>query len=72
MSKVMLVFEDPMVCGDCPFVTAFEDLYVGNGLYKKVSRCRYAPNDIEDPWRDVQWQYKNKESWCPLKPYEKE
>ncbi len=59
--------ELPTCCADCFFHTSYEDISVGNGLYKKISRCIFAPERIEDPWRNVTWMIENKEEWCPIK-----
>lgn len=70
MSKSMLIIDTPNTCIDCPFRSMSEELYVVNGLYRKISKCQYAPDTIDDPWRDLSWQFTNKEEWCPLKPVE--
>ena len=59
-------FEMPCNCFECFFRSPFEEIGVGVGLYKKISRCWFAPEDIEDPWRDVTWQMKHREDFCPL------
>lgn len=67
MSKAILVLDMPDTCFDCFFSGNPQEVSVGNGLYKKVSRCLLA-QDIEDPWRNIDWQFDNKEDWCPFKP----
>lgn len=58
--------EMPCNCLECWFRSPFEEIGVGVGLYKKISRCWFAPEDIEDPWRDVTWQVNHREEFCPL------
>lgn len=68
MSKVALIIDEPETCSECPFVSS--PIYVSSNVkincYKKISKCLYAPDDIEDPWRNISWQRENRESWCPL------
>ena len=59
----------PKTCSECFFCCTIEEVYVGDGLYKKIGKCSLA-DGVEDPWRDVHWQIKNKEEWCPLKEVE--
>lgn len=59
--------EMPECCAECPFHAPYEELSVQTGLYKKISRCVIAPEEIEDPHRDIVWMCNNKEKWCPLK-----
>lgn len=66
MSKAIAIIDMPKTCGDCFFCCTIEEIPLGNGLYKKVGKCSLA-KDIEDPWRDIYWQLKHKEDWCPLK-----
>lgn len=68
MSKIIVPIEMPETCSVCPFRTTSEYIQVGDGLYKRISCCQFAPDSLEDPWRNVQWQMKNKEDWCPLEP----
>lgn len=70
MVKIIVPIEMPETCLDCPFRNGPIEIPVGDGLYKKISYCRFAPEEIEDPWRNVQWQANNKEDWCPLAPVE--
>lgn len=58
--------EMPCNCLECWFRSPSEELKVDVGLYKKISRCLLAPEDIEDPWRDVTWQMSHREEFCPL------
>lgn len=60
----------PRYCADCPFRSKYEELMVEPGLYKKISRCVFTPDEIEDPYRDIVWILDNKEEWCPLKTVE--
>ena len=57
----------PECCAECFFRSPYEEISVNVGIYKKISRCYLAPEEIEDPWRDIVWSCKNKERWCPLK-----
>lgn len=68
MSKGIIVLDIPNCCAECYFCSKSQEVIVEAGLYKKISRCRLAPDDAEDLWRDIRWQLKNKESWCPIKP----
>ena len=68
MSKAIAIIDMPDCCAECYFRFGTADVYTGNGLYKKISSCKLAPKDIEDPWRDIHWQAEHKEEWCPLKP----
>lgn len=58
--------EKPDVCFECMFRDSVEDVYEGDGLYKKISRCRLSPEEIEDPYRTINWQMNNVEEWCPI------
>lgn len=58
--------EMPCTCNDCMFLRPYEYHPLGNSLYKSVSRCMFAPEEIEDPWRSGSWLSENKEDWCPL------
>lgn len=69
MCKVIVPMEMPATCGECPFCGDTQELAIGKGVYKKIGRCRLAPEEIEDPWRDIYWQVFNKEKWCPLEEY---
>lgn len=62
--------EMPQTCIECPFRSHDEEFSVGTGLYKKINRCLIAPEEIEDPYRDLIWQIDNKEKWCPLKAFD--
>lgn len=68
MSKIIVPIEMPKTCFECPFRVSSEYFYIGDGVYKKISHCQFAPDSLEDPWRNVQWQMENKEDWCPLEP----
>lgn len=72
MPKIIVPIEMPKTCSDCPFHMPIEYFPAGDGLYKKISSCRFAPDWLEDPWRSVQWQLDNKEDWCPLENVETE
>lgn len=67
MSKGFLVFDIPNCCAECYLRARPEEWPVEPGLYKKISRCMLATDDMEDPWRDIRWQLNHKESWCPIK-----
>ena len=66
MSKAILILDMPDNCFDCFFRSNSTDVYLGDGLYKKISKCLLA-EDVEDPWRNTYWQMNHKEDWCPLK-----
>lgn len=68
MNKSYVIVDTPYTCAECYFRRDIQELSVGNGLYKKISRCLFAPEDVEDPWRDLSWQVENKEDWCPMIP----
>ena len=69
MSKrVLAVLDEPETCSDCYFRGGFEEVHLGGGRFKRISKCRLAPDTVEDPWRDAVWQLDNKEPWCPLIP----
>ena len=70
MSKIIVPIEMPETCLDCPFRMGTAEVHVGDGLYKKISCCRFAPEEIEDPWRSIYWQRDNREDWCPLESVE--
>ena len=67
MDKAILVIDMPDTCSDCYFCSNPTTVSVGNGLFKKISKCVLAKDDIEDPWRNIYWQMEHKEDWCPLK-----
>lgn len=62
----IIPLEMPTTCGDCFFLSKPEYIGVGSCLYKKICRCRLSPENIEDPYREVEWFLENKEKWCPL------
>lgn len=62
--------EIPECCAECPFRSKSEEFSVGKGVYKKICHCLLAPEENEDPWRDIEWTCHNKEKWCPLKTVE--
>lgn len=66
MSKIIAPVEMPYTCSECHFRSRIEEFMFEPGLYKKISRCLLAPDDVEDPWRDITWQVNHKETWCPL------
>lgn len=71
MSKGFVVPEEmPSCCAECPFHTEYEEWSVEPGLYKKIARCIFAPEENEDPYRDILWMLDHKEEWCPLIPIE--
>lgn len=70
--KAIAIIDMPECCGECPFCGDIEEVHVGVNLYKKISRCIIAGEDVEDPWRGLDWQMENKEDWCPLKEYHEE
>lgn len=72
MSKIIVPIEMPETCSECPFRTSSEFFLRATDFIKKFSCCQFAPDSLEDPWRDVRWQLMNKEDWCPLEPAEAE
>ena len=56
----------PVSCIECPFHSPFEFFKNSDDTYSKASRCIFAPEEIEDPWRDASWMVNHKEEWCPL------
>ena len=73
MAKVMYVFDEPETCSECPFIGKLEyipDYDSSDWLYRKIAKCKLAPESIEDPWMEERWLYNNKPEWCPLKPVE--
>lgn len=70
-SKGFVVPEElPSCCAECPFHSPYELIMVKKGLYKKIARCLFAHEEIEDPYRDIIWMLDHKEEWCPLKSIE--
>lgn len=66
---VLIDMEMPKSCSECPFVRRPELVSAKErGLYEYISCCNKAPDEIDDPWRSIIWQSKNRETWCPLKP----
>ena len=57
----------PECCYECPFHAPLQESPVGKGLYRKISHCLFSSEEIEDPWRSLDWMLNNKEEWCPLK-----
>ena len=70
MGKIIVPMDMPNTCGECIFFGDTQELSLGKGIYKKIARCILAPENMEDPWRDIYWQIYNKEEWCPLKKIE--
>ena len=66
MSVLIKGMEMPEVCADCPFRSTPELFMLEANRYQYISRCTRADEEIEDPWRDILWQHKHKESWCPI------
>ena len=66
MAKATVVIDMPDSCSECHFRGAIEELDVGCGFYRKISKCLLAPDTIEDPWKDIHWQIDRRETWCPL------
>ena len=58
--------EAPRTCSECPFRGDPELFSVAPNLFKYISRCLLAPEELEDPWRDIGWQLENKENFCPI------
>lgn len=58
--------KEPETCSECPFKSLLEPIAVESNLFKYISKCSLAPDEIEDPWRDIAWQLENKESFCPI------
>lgn len=56
----------PTCCAKCDFRGTPEYLTDDECGSELVSRCKLAPEEIEDPWRPLWWQWDNKEVWCPL------
>lgn len=59
--------EIPKCCAECPFHSPYEEIYIKQGLYKKISSCIIAPKEKESICHDIVWMCENKEEWCPLK-----
>ena len=70
MSGIIVPIEMPDSCSECYFRGPLEELGVGSGFYRKISRCLLAPDTMEDPWKDIHWQIEHREPWCPLKGVE--
>lgn len=66
MSVIITGTDKPCTCCECPFRSKYEKISIDVGVYKKVSFCTFAPDDVEDPYRDIAWQTKNIEEWCPI------
>lgn len=58
--------KEPETCSECPFKSSPELIALKSNLFKYISRCSLAPEEIEDPWRDITWQLENKETFCPI------
>lgn len=56
MSKIIVPIEMPEACAYCRFRTTSEYIQVGDGLYKRISCCQFAPDWLEDPYRDICWE----------------
>lgn len=69
MGIIVPDLEMPCNCLECIFKVPIIEVPIDIYTYKKASHCRFAPDNIEDPWRDLQWMLNNKEVYCPLKPY---
>ena len=67
MMAYIVPTEIPKCCAECPFRTPYEEQLVKIGLYRKISHCVFAPEEIDDIYRDIVWMCDNKEEWCPLK-----
>lgn len=66
MGVFVKCMEMPSNCLECQFISKLEEIPVGEFLYKKIGHCVFAPDSIEDPWRDVTWLMRYKEDYCPL------
>ena len=66
MTVLIKGMEVPEVCADCSLRSTPELFMLEANRYQYISRCTRAGEEIEDPWRDILWQHKHKESWCPI------
>lgn len=74
MSKIIVPIEMPCDCLSCPFLGDITEMSVpkyGPGIYKKIAKCQFAPEKVEDPWRNLNEFLGHKESWCPLEEVKK-
>lgn len=63
----------PCDCLECPFIINDKNyVYEGEGVYRRLSRCQFAPDEIEDPWKSTHEFYGYKEPWCPLEEVDEE
>lgn len=58
--------EMPYSCSECPFLSKYTEVTLRTGIYKKIAHCIFAPDTIEDPWRDMAWLIAKTEPYCPL------
>lgn len=72
--KIMIKvpIEMPDGCLGCPFFIDKEYLYMGDYIYERIGRCQFAPEEIEDPWRNIHKVYCRREEWCPLEEVEEQ
>ncbi len=64
MRKGIIVIKMPDTCLECPMSYHAEDLDAGEGLYKRLYRCRMEPEDLEE----VYLKLNGKTDWCPIRP----
>lgn len=67
---IKVPIEMPVDCLECPFFFDKQYFYRPDNTYVRAGRCRFAPEEIEDPWRNVHEVYGHKEEWCPLEEVE--
>lgn len=69
---IKVPIEMPEDCFHCPFFFDEHYMYTDkvNLGYIKIARCRFAPEEVEDPWRNIHKVYGHKEEWCPLEEVE--
>ena len=64
---IQIDIEKPETCCECAFLSKIEELYVDNGLYKKIALCSLHPDEDGDYYRDFRWFSGNIEKYCPIK-----
>lgn len=69
VNGIIVPIEMPRTCGECIFRTVPERFGIKDhpGWFEMISKCRFAPDRVKDPWRSLVWQSEFKEKWCPLR-----
>lgn len=67
---IKVPMEMPEDCSHCPFFFDEKYFYISDNTYIRAARCLFAPEEVEDPWRNIHKILGHREEWCPLEEME--